>query len=91
MLRMTVEIVPGGDYGRAREIAEVEVWNVSDLEDVSDYRWEAKLEAQPVIQGEVIGHRRASGWGPLIATVARQIGTEMARRPAVMPSEEQKP
>lgn len=36
MLRIIVELVPGG-VGRAREIARAELGNVSDLADRSDY------------------------------------------------------
>jgi hypothetical protein len=41
MLRLTVELVPGGSERRRRTIATMRISNASDLADLSDYRIEA--------------------------------------------------
>lgn len=66
MMRVIVTIEPGGDASRAREIAEIEIWNRSELADVSDYGWEARLEGGKRYTGEVRGHQRSHGWAPLV-------------------------
>jgi hypothetical protein len=38
MLRISVQLVPGGDERRVRELARADLANVSLLDDVSDYR-----------------------------------------------------
>ena len=48
MLRVTVELVPGGDETRARAIAQMTIANVSDLADISDYEFEARERANPI-------------------------------------------
>jgi hypothetical protein len=72
MLRIMVIIEPGGDRSRAREIAELEVWNVSSLDPVSNYRFEANLEGR-VVKSSVIDHERAAGWVPLVRRVLQAI------------------
>ena len=48
MLRVTVELVPGGDTTRAQRIAQMTIANVSDLADISDYAFRAHEEANDV-------------------------------------------
>lgn len=70
MLRLTVELVPGGYAPATRTIASMRIANVSDLADVSDYVVEAmeganRLTGDPArhMTCEVIGHdRRQSVW-----------------------------
>jgi hypothetical protein len=77
MLRVTVEIWPGGDKTRACAIAIANVANVSDLADVSDYAVSVTEGQNPVTntppwsqRGYVIQHdRRTSVWA-LVAKVA---------------------
>jgi hypothetical protein len=77
MLRVTVEIWPGGDQTRARAIAIANVANLSDLADVSDYAMSVTESHNPVTntppwlqRGTVFAHdRRTSVWA-LIAKVA---------------------
>ena len=77
MLRVTVEIWPGGDDARARAIAIANVANVSDLADMSDYVVSVSEAYNPVIntppwlrRGYVRQHdRRQSVWA-LITKVA---------------------
>ena len=77
MLRVTVEIWPGGDKTRASAIATANVANVSDLADVSDYAVSVIEGYNPVTntppwsqRGFVVQHdRRASVW-TLVAKVA---------------------
>jgi hypothetical protein len=77
MLRITVEIWPGGDKTRAHAVAVANVANLSDLADVSDYAVSVSEGHNPVTntppwsqRGHVVQHdRRTSVWA-LIAKVA---------------------
>lgn len=77
MLRITVEIWPGGDKTRARAVAIANVANLSDLADVSDYAVSVTEGHNPVTntpswsqRGSVFRHdRRTSVWA-LVAKVA---------------------
>jgi hypothetical protein len=77
MLRITVEIWPGGDETRAHAVAIANVANLSDLVDVSDYAVSVSEGHNPVTntppwsqRGYVFQHdRRTSVWA-LIAKVA---------------------
>jgi hypothetical protein len=77
MLRVTVEIWPGGDKTRARAIAIANVANLSDLADVSHYAVSVSEGLNPItntrpwsLHGHIFQHnRKASVWA-LIAKVA---------------------
>ena len=77
MLRVTVEIWPGGDKTRARVVATASVANLSDLADVSDYAVGVTEGHNPVTdppawsqRGNLFQHdRRTSVW-VLVAKVA---------------------
>jgi hypothetical protein len=77
MLRVTVEIWPGGDETRARSLAIANIANISDLADVSDYAVVVSEGHNPIAntppwsqRGHVFQHdRRTSVWA-LIAKVA---------------------
>ena len=77
MLRVTVEIWPGGDKARAHAVAIANVANVSDLANVSDYAVSVSEGYNPVTntppwsqRGQIYEHdRRTSVWA-LIAKVA---------------------
>jgi hypothetical protein len=80
MLRVTIEMVPGGFAPLRRTIASMTVGNVSDLADISDYRVDAMEGANPHT-GEplrsatctIVGHdRRQSVWA-LLAKAADEI------------------
>lgn len=64
MLVLRVEVWPGGDHGRAYEIARVGIANVSGLAPVSDYRVVCHDERGERC-GTVPAHARAAGWLPL--------------------------
>lgn len=77
MLRVTVEIWPGGDKTRARSLAIANVANLSDLANVSDYAVSVSEGYNPVTntppwsqRGQIYEHdRRTSVWA-LVAKVA---------------------
>jgi len=80
MLRVTIELVPGGFTPLRRTIASMTVGNVSDLADISDYRVDAMEGANP-LTGEpprsttctIVDHdRRQSVWA-LLAKAADEI------------------
>lgn len=62
MLVVKLSIHPGGDPSRAYDIGTLEIGNVSDLAEVSDYVY--KLDAADVeLAGKVTGHRRSQPQG----------------------------
>jgi len=76
MLKVTVDIVPGGVEAFRRSIGVMTIRNISALDDVSDYRisvWEAAnpLTGSPtrVHNFTVRGHRRRQSVWKLIAKV----------------------
>jgi hypothetical protein len=77
MLRVTIEIWPGGDRARAHAIAIADVINISELSEVSDYAVSDAEQYNPIAQtpawsceGNIIKHtRRTSVWA-LVAKVA---------------------
>jgi hypothetical protein len=80
VLRVTVEIWPGGDKTRARTIAIANVANMSDLADCSDYRVEAMeaangLTGDPARNGEcmVLAHDRKQSVWALLAKACHEI------------------
>jgi hypothetical protein len=87
VLRITVEVWPGGDKTRARAIATANVANVSDLADVSDYAVSVTEGHNPVSntpawsqRGHLFQHDRATSVWALIAKVAAW-ATEEAGKP----------
>jgi hypothetical protein len=73
MMRVTVEIWPGGDHLRPRRMATIEIANVSELAEESDYATVAVLNPgqpdQRTIRDRVKSHRRSLGWGTLVKRV----------------------
>lgn len=69
MLRITIEIVPGG-IGKPREVAQAILGNISDLADRSDYAIRAREGANVLAgapawdsQGRILGHdRNQTAW-----------------------------
>jgi hypothetical protein len=80
MLKVTVELVPGGDETKARPIARMTIANVSALADISDYAVEASAAENPVAgmsaredRARVQKHdRRQSVWS-LVAKAAAAV------------------
>lgn len=80
MLRIIVEILPNGHRELRRTIASMNVGNLSDLADVSDYTVDAMEGANPVAGTPsrsttctVVGHdRRTSVWS-LVEKAAAEI------------------
>ena len=77
MLRVTVEIWPGGDKTRARSLAIANVANVSDLANVSDYAVSVSEGYNPVTntppwsqRGQIYEHDRITSVWALVAKVA---------------------
>jgi len=71
MLRVNIEVTYTD--GGLRQIAELQIVNVSDLHDVSDYEWYLYAEGRLVDNGEVNGHRRDDGWAPLVQHILERI------------------
>lgn len=84
MLRITVELVPGGNEARARPLATAEISNVSEgLSQINDYAVDASEVANPLAgtpawssRGMIGRHdRRQSVWR-LVEKVAAWAATE---------------
>ena len=76
MIEVLVNIVPGGDRRRTREIASLEIVNESELAPVSDYSYRLISEASPVtmrpkqvLGGSIKNHWRASSIWELVAKI----------------------
>jgi hypothetical protein len=78
MLRVNVEVTYTD--GGLRQIAELQIVNVSDLDDVSDYEWYLYAEGRLVDSGEVKGHRRDDGWAPLVQRILERVTGQAAPR-----------
>ncbi|MDT3683744.1 MAG: hypothetical protein RO009_01715 [Pseudorhodoplanes sp.] len=86
MLRIKIELVPGGFEEFAREIARAEVGNVSNLADLSDYsvrvrEGDNKLAGTRAWErtGKIFNHdRRASVWH-LVEKIAKWATVEAER------------
>ena len=79
MLVVTVELWPAGRKDQAKEIASIEIANISDLADVSDYVAHVQVEgwgdAPPLDRTVVIeGHTRRSGVLKLLKSVFQKLG-----------------
>jgi hypothetical protein len=77
MLRVTVEIWPGGDQTRARVLATADVGNLSNLADTSDYHVSVTEGHNPLTntqpssrRGYIFQHNRKSSVWALVAKVA---------------------
>ncbi len=77
MLRITVEVCPGGDESRAFTVAKAELGNVSGLAATSDYAVAMVESDNPIAgtkgwrrQGRIVGHPRASSVWSLVAKSA---------------------
>jgi hypothetical protein len=75
MIRVTIEIWPGGSKVRAREIARMDIGNISDLAAISSYEIRASSVANPLsrnpvafsARGTIAGHRRKDSIWALVA------------------------
>src|SRR5487761_579354 len=78
MLRVNVEVTYTD--GGLRQIAELQIVNVSDLDDVSDYEWYLYAEGRLMDSGEVKDHRRDDGWAPLVQRILERVTGQAASR-----------
>jgi hypothetical protein len=84
MIKVQIEIVPGGFTPLKRAIATMTIGNVSDLADISDYEVVAMQAANPLTGAKpsicgyrIAGHdRRQSIWDLLAAAIAGLEGAE---------------
>jgi hypothetical protein len=80
MLRLTIELVPGGFEPMRRTIASMRISNMSDLADCSDYRVEA-MEAANALTGDparnaecvVLAHDRKQSVWALLAKACHEV------------------
>ncbi len=73
MMRVIVEIHPGGDERRARRMAVIDIANISELAPVSSYRVDALLNPSQIderkVGRSVAKHDRSLGWAALVRRV----------------------
>lgn len=83
MLVIKVEIWPGGDPNRAREIGRMGMANVSDLDETSDYIFVSQNDKGEVASGLVEKHERAAGFWQLLSrltSVAAKSGNKIPKK-----------
>lgn len=79
MLRVIVELHPGGDESEKIRLGCIDIGNVSNLADVSDYIVHANLKDFGLVRTEVIGHERSRGWRALVGRALDAIDWKMRR------------
>ena len=86
MIRVTIKIWPGGCEARAREVARMNIANISDLAAVSDYEIWASSDAhrpsgQPAFEasGKVVSHKRKDSIWVLVAKAASWVAASTER------------
>jgi len=86
MLRINVEIIPGG-VGEPRVLARAIAGNISDLADTSDYRVAVNEGANPIAgtpaweaRGSILGHQRRQSVWALVASIAAWAAAEAEKR-----------
>lgn len=70
MLVIKVELWPGGNKDRAREIGRIGMANVSNLASTSDYIFVSTTDRKEEAEGFVEAHPRAAGFWKLVARLA---------------------
>jgi hypothetical protein len=77
MLRITVEIFPGGRQSHRRELAIMDIANISALSDISDYAVQVSEQANPVAgkkawssKGHILKHDRRQNVFSLVKKAA---------------------
>jgi hypothetical protein len=87
MLRVIVELVPGGREKLKRELARIQLGNITDLHSVSDYAIFACEDVNPVAQrgrwesrGLIAGHDRNQTVWALVAKAAAWAAAESEKR-----------
>lgn len=73
MLLVKLEIWPGGDRERAREIGHIEIGNVSDLSPISNYEVILKEPGRCDRRGVVRDHHRVAGAWKLVARAIKEL------------------
>lgn len=79
MMRVRIEIVPGGREAGRRVIETLYVWNISALADVSDYGYQFNSdprEAGTLDAKYVLNHERADGAWELVRRILVVEGLE---------------
>ena len=90
MLRVLVEIWPGGSEEFRRPVADLRIANVTDgLPETSNYEYAladnlTSTTRNPPDTGTVLRHKRSHGWLPLVRRVLQDVDKQRAlhyRRP----------
>jgi hypothetical protein len=86
MLRVTIEIWPGGDKTCAAAIATANVVNISELSDTSDYAVSVIEQYNPIAEspawscdGHIFRHNRKTSVWALVAKVATWAANEATK------------
>jgi hypothetical protein len=77
-LRITVEVLPGGNEQTKFEVGRVEMYNVSDLSDISDYAVWGK-DAHAEVRTHLHRYKRSAGWARLLRAAMDQILKDFPR------------
>lgn len=81
MLRVTVEVWPGGRAVGREVIATIDMENISRMAEVSDYRVSACIDNQFLEPFALHKHNRAAGWIPLLSRVLGRLAGYSSGKP----------
>ena len=80
-----------GRSGGAEQIAELEVWNKTEVGELCDYGFQLRNDVGQTICGEVRGHERAIGWAPLVERALHMAWAALPLAPIMtLPSDTEK-
>lgn len=80
MIRLTIELLPGGSALRKRTLARFDVWNTSHLAPISNYAFEGEVQemggAVRTPKGAIVGHERDKGVLELVRRLLIEAATD---------------
>lgn len=69
MMRVVIEMHPGGDASRKKTVASFDIANVSELAEESNYTVVGKTDRLGVFRTSIENHMRSHGWIPLLKRI----------------------
>lgn len=74
MLVVKIEIWPGGDHKKVKEVGRLNIWNTGGPEHAATYDWEWWLDHVRTKEGKDVVHDRSQGAVRLVRTVLEKAG-----------------
>lgn len=73
MIKIRIEIWPGGDESRAQTLGVINIANISNLAEVSDYACQAADQHGKSVKFDILNHRRSAGWLKLVTLAVNKV------------------